>query len=196
MVLEKEIHKDEVLKSNEDYNNGRRDYAKFLEVMFHYSRALKYKLVGRHHFYSFDRESGTSYPIGPNKEGTIGFFDSVRPSSWRNGSLLLNIDVSHAAFYKEQSLLDFVNGVMSLRESDLQRPLDPHRKRRLMQEMKDLKVCVTFSNVTHMYKIISITERGASRLTFPCKDEKTGVTKKHHCDGLLQTCSWQRPLLS
>lgn len=145
--------------------------------MFHYSRALKYKLVGRHHFYSFDRESGTSYPIGPNKEGTIGFFDSVRPSSWRNGSLLLNIDVSHAAFYKEQSLLDFVNGVMSLRESDLQRPLDPHRKRRLMQEMKDLKVCVTFSNVTHMYKIISITERGASRLTFPCKDEKTGVTK-------------------
>lgn len=39
------------------------------------------------------------------------------------------------------------------------------------------QVCVTFSNVACMYKIISITERGASRLTFPCKDEKTGVTK-------------------
>uniref|UniRef100_A0A0P4W9L5 Uncharacterized protein n=1 Tax=Scylla olivacea TaxID=85551 RepID=A0A0P4W9L5_SCYOL len=180
MALKEELHLGdllEVLYSTPGQHSFPPKIIQFLEVMFHHSRALKYKLVGHRHFYSFDRESGTAYPIGSNKEGAIGFFDSVRPSSWRNGSLLLNIDVSHAAFYKEQSLLDFVNGVMSLQESDLHRTLDPHRKRRLIQEIKDLKVCATFSNVSRTYKIISITERGANRQTFPRKDEKTGVTE-------------------
>ncbi|MPC15026.1 Protein argonaute-4 [Portunus trituberculatus] len=46
-------------------------------------------------------------------------------------------------------------------------------KRRALTDL----ICVTFSHVSHVYKIISITERGANRQTFPCKDQKTGLTK-------------------
>lgn len=36
---------------------------------------------------------------------------------------------------------------------------------------------MAYCNVPQIYRIISVTEQGANRITFPRKDEKTGVTR-------------------
>ena len=63
-----------------------------LEVMFQHTPSTRYDRVGRNTFYSCVGEFGPQLPLGGGKEGTVGFFSSVRPVQWKDGSLLLNID--------------------------------------------------------------------------------------------------------
>ncbi|KAG7159762.1 argonaute 2-like 10, partial [Homarus americanus] len=147
-----------------------------VEVMFRHYRAIKYELVGRRNFYSAGGEFGTPYPIGCGKEGVTGFFGSMRPASWKDGSLLLNIDVAHTAFYKEQPLLNFIQDFMNFREDDFHRPLEPFKRSKLLQELRNIRVQVTHSNIPRTYKIIDVSEHSAEKQTFPLKDENTGNT--------------------
>ncbi|XP_045601550.2 protein argonaute-2 [Procambarus clarkii] len=145
-----------------------------MEVMFRHYRALKYELVGRRNFYPMGGEFGAPYPIGVAKQGVIGFFGSMRPASWKDGSMLLNIDVAHTAFYKDQPLLEFVQGVVDLNERDLCHPLEPKKLYKLRRELMSLRVQVTHSNIPRTYKIIAVSELGSDKQTFPLKDDDTG----------------------
>ncbi|XP_042211385.1 protein argonaute-3-like isoform X1 [Homarus americanus] len=136
-----------------------------VEVMFRHYRAIKYELVGRRNFYSAGGEFGTPYPIGCGKEGVTGFFGSMRPASWKDGSLLLNIDVAHTAFYKEQPLLNFIQDFMNFREDDFHRPLEPFKQSKLLQELRNIRVsavlCILEANTVVPWLTNTIRSRGS-----------------------------------
>lgn len=147
-----------------------------IEVMFRHYRAIKYELVGRRNFFPTSGEFGNPYPIGCGKVGVVGFFGSLRPASWKDGSLLLNLDVAHTAFYMEQPLLDFIEAFMNFKDEDFHRPLEPFKRSRLVRELNNLRVQVTHSNIPRTYKIIDVSPLGSNKQTFPLKDEDTGNT--------------------
>ncbi|CAL4066194.1 unnamed protein product, partial [Meganyctiphanes norvegica] len=147
-----------------------------LEVMFRYTPSTRFQKVGRCNFFPQHGEFGPSYDIGGGKEGVVGFFGSLRPAVWKNGSILLNIDVAHTAFYKEQMVLDFLKETMNFRENDFKQAFDPGKRKRILRELRNLKIKVTHSPVPRTYKISDIGEAGADRQTFPITDEATGKT--------------------
>lgn len=63
-----------------------------LEVLFGHNSSIKFEKVGRNSFFPLDGEFGQPFNIGGGKEGVTGFFSSLRPAAWKDGSLLLNID--------------------------------------------------------------------------------------------------------
>lgn len=156
----------------------KRDVPQFIiqmvEVMFQHNLGIRYERVGRTSFFSMDGEFGPSYDIGCGKEAMMGFFGSLRPASWKNGSLLLNIDVANAAFYKEQSVLDFIKETLRLRDQELRQALEPTKKRKLEKELKSIKVLAMHGQCPRSYRVSGIGDLGADRQVFPLeKDGKT-----------------------
>ncbi|XP_037792075.1 protein argonaute-4-like [Penaeus monodon] len=111
-----------------------------LEVMLGHNPSLQFVKVGRNNFFPMDGEFGKPYYIGGGKEAVTGFFSSLRPAAWKDGSLLLNVDVANTSFYKEQPLLDFLMDSLRLHEKDLNQTLKPFHKKALKKELKNLKV--------------------------------------------------------
>ncbi|XP_069942984.1 protein argonaute-4 [Cherax quadricarinatus] len=63
-----------------------------LEVMCQHTSSVRYERVGRNSFYSVDGEFDKPYYIGGGKTCILGFFASLKPAAWKDGSLLLNVD--------------------------------------------------------------------------------------------------------
>ncbi|XP_045608306.1 protein argonaute-2 [Procambarus clarkii] len=138
-----------------------------LEVMFQHTPSNRYERVGRNSFYSMDGAFGAPYDIGGGKDAVVGFFGSLRPAQWKNGSLLLNVDVAHTAFYKEQSVLDFMKEALNFRDEDFTKPLRPDKKDALQRALKKMKVQVTHTQFPRTYTVTNVGELGAARQTFP-----------------------------
>jgi len=147
-----------------------------LEVMFRHTPSTRFEKVGRCSFFPQHGEFGDSYDIGGGKQGVVGFFGSLRPAVWKDGSVLLNIDVAHTGFYKEQMVLDFVKETLNFRDADFNHPFEPAKRKRLLKELRNLKVQVTHAAVARTYKITDIAADGADRQSFPITDESTGKT--------------------
>ena len=63
-----------------------------LEVLFRHHRALNYYQVGTRCFFSKDDSIQNPYSIGYGKDCVLGFFASLKPAAWKDGSILLNLD--------------------------------------------------------------------------------------------------------
>ncbi|KAF2363240.1 Argonaute linker 1 domain [Trinorchestia longiramus] len=82
-----------------------------LEVMFNYERTKRFTAASYNRFFSPDEKLfGRNFNIGSGKEGVVGFAMSLRLcQGWKDaGALLLNIDVSHAAFYRPLPVLEYL----------------------------------------------------------------------------------------
>jgi len=53
-------------------------------------------------------------------------------------ALLLNIDIAATAFYKEQSVLDFMKEVLERDRVNMQRPLQDFVRRKFAKEIKGI----------------------------------------------------------
>lgn len=147
-----------------------------LEVLFRHTPSTRFEKVGRCSFFPQHGEFGDSYDIGGGKQGVVGFFGSLRPAVWKDGSVLLNVDVVHTAFYKEQMVLDFLKETLNFRENDFYQPFEPQKRKRILRELKMLKIQVTHAPVQRTYKISDIGAVGCDRQTFPITDETTKKT--------------------
>ncbi|XP_045608324.2 protein argonaute-2 [Procambarus clarkii] len=148
-----------------------------LEVMFQHNPSIRYERVGRNSFYSMDHAFGAPYDIGGGKNAVVGFFGSLRPAHWKNGSLLLNVDVVHTAFYKEQSVLDFMKEALKFNDKDFEKPLRPDKKDALQRALRKMKVQATHTQIPRTYTVIDVGELGAARQTFP-RDVGEGRTEQ------------------
>ncbi|KAK3860034.1 hypothetical protein Pcinc_033884 [Petrolisthes cinctipes] len=144
-----------------------------LEVLFHQSPTLKFEKVGRNSFYSMCGEFAPATDIGGGKEAMVGFFESLRPIGWKKDCILLNIDVSHAAFYKVQSVLDFMVDNLGFNEYDFLNGLNSHKQAKLKKELKNMKVQVTHTHFPRTYRVQNVSQMGPDRQVFPL-DRKDG----------------------
>merc|ERR1719422_1414325 len=86
------------------------DAIQALDVVMRHLPSMTYTPVGRSFFSS---PEGYYHPLGGGREVWFGFHQSVRPSQWK---MMLNIDVSATAFYKAQSVIDFMCEVLDMRD--------------------------------------------------------------------------------
>nr|VZI49626.1 unnamed protein product [Spirometra erinaceieuropaei] len=109
-----------------------------LDVIMRHLPSMSYTPVGRSFFQNPD---GYENPLGGGREVWFGFHQSVRPSQWR---MMLNIDVSATAFYKAQSVIDFMCEVLEIPDKNEQRrPLADSQRVKFTKEIKGLKVEIT-----------------------------------------------------
>ncbi|XP_050691117.1 protein argonaute-2-like [Eriocheir sinensis] len=155
-----------------------------LEVIFQHNLCLQYEKIGRNKFFSTGRDFGTPFGIGGGKEVLGGFFGSLRPVGWKDNTMLLNVDVVNAAFYKEQSVIEFIKELLDISDRELYQPLSPYHKRKITSSLKKMKVRVTHSNIPRTYKVVEIGDLGADKQTFLHEDKKCTVqqyfTQKYH----------------
>jgi len=138
-----------------------------LDVVMRHLPSMTYTPVGRSFFSS---PEGYYYPLGGGREVWFGFHQSVRPSQWK---MMLNIDVSATAFYKAQSVIDFMCEVLDIRDvNDQRRPLTDSQRVKFTKEIKSLKIEITHcGNMKRKYRVCNVTRRPAQMQSFPLQLE-------------------------
>ena len=94
------------------------------------------------------------HPLGGGREVWFGFHQSVRPSHWK---MMLNIDASATAFYKQQSVIDFLVEVLDLKEcqgQELSRPLSDSHRVKFTKEIKGLNIQKNGSHLQNRRRIL------------------------------------------
>lgn len=154
-----------------------------IEIMFRHTSTNRYLSLGQNSFFSMGTEFGGPESLGSGMHGKQGFFASLRPAQWKDGSLLLNVDVVHAVFYDEKPVLEFMteSGIVSNEEvmrGNLGR-LSLSKLKLLREKLKGLKVRVNHANNQRTYKVLDIMNEGASRQTFKVEDDKWKTVKDY-----------------
>ena len=140
-----------------------KDVVDALDVVMRHLPSMKYTPVGRSFF---SAPEGYFHPLGGGREVWFGFHQSVRPSQWK---MMLNIDVSATAFYKAQSVLDFMCEVLDIRDiNDQRRPLTDSQRVKFTKEIKSLKIEITHCGaMRRKYRVCNVTRRPAQMQSFP-----------------------------
>jgi eukaryotic translation initiation factor 2C len=140
-----------------------------LDVVLRHLPSLKYTPVGRSFF---SAPHSQNPPLGGGREVWFGFHQSIRPSQWK---MMLNIDVSATAFYKAQSVIDFICEVLDVRGRDELRhirQLTDSQRVRFTKEIRGLKVEITHcGNMKRKYRVCQVTRRSAASRTFPLQGQ-------------------------
>jgi eukaryotic translation initiation factor 2C len=139
---------------------------------------MTYTSVGKSYFSPPEREC---HLLGSGREIWRGFYQSIRPSHWK---MMLNIDgsllkqkklklvyliyyiflllVTATAFYKPQSVLEFMCETLNIKILDQKEPLSSVRLEKFTKEIKDLKIEVTHcGKIRRKYKVINVTTKSA-----------------------------------
>ncbi|OAF70228.1 Protein argonaute 1 [Intoshia linei] len=141
------------------------DVVQAIDVVMRHLPSMSYTPVGRSFFSPPDK---FQHPLGSGREVWFGFHQSVKPSHWK---MMLNIDVSATAFYKSQSVINFVCEVLDIKDLSSTRSINDSQKTKLSKEMKGLKIEITHcGNMRRKYRISNITKKSASTLFFPRQD--------------------------
>lgn len=141
-----------------------------LDVVMRHLPSMIYTPVGRSFFAP---PEGEPYTLGNGREVWFGFHQSIRPSMWK---MMLNIDVSATAFYRRQSVLEFLHEILDTEIDTIRRPLSDSQRLRFAKEIKGLKVEVTHTGpIRRKYRVCNVTRRPASAQTFPLQLENGDV---------------------
>ncbi|XP_033109683.1 protein argonaute-2-like isoform X1 [Anneissia japonica] len=146
------------------------DAIQAIDVVMRHLPSMTYTPVGRSFF-----SAPESYnpPLGGGREVWFGFHQSVRPSMWK---MMLNIDVSATAFYKAQSVIDFMCDVVDMRDLNERRPLSDSSRVKFTKEIRGLKIEITHcGSMRRKYRVCNVTRRPAQTQTFPLQLD-TGQT--------------------
>uniref|UniRef100_A0A1I8FPX3 Argonaute RISC catalytic component 2 n=1 Tax=Macrostomum lignano TaxID=282301 RepID=A0A1I8FPX3_9PLAT len=156
-----------------------------LDVVMRHLPSLQYTPVGRSFFQPPEMND---HPLGSGREVWFGFHQSVRPSHWK---MMLNIDVSATAFYKAQTVCEFLCDVLEIQIRDLEeynkKPLSDCNRVKFTKEIKGLKIEITHcGQMRRKYRVCNVTRRSASTQSFPLQME----------NGQTLECTWPSTLLS
>lgn len=157
----------QALADNSGHSKVPNNIMHMVDVFFHNSPSLSFEQVGGNSFFDLNGKFGPNLDIGGGKEVSVGFSESLRPVGWKKDTILLNFDVAHAAYYKVQSVLDFMVETLECCEDDFQSGLTTRQQHRLKKKLKNLKVQVTHTDIPRVYKVQDVAFLGADRLTFP-----------------------------
>ncbi|CAK9293816.1 unnamed protein product [Gordionus sp. m RMFG-2023] len=143
------------------------DAVQALDVVMRHLPSMTYTPVGRSFFSS---PADYYHPLGGGREVWFGFHQSVRPSQWK---MMLNIDVSATAFYKSQSVIDFMCEVLDVRDiNEQKRPLTDVQRVKFTKEIKGLKIEITHCGaMKRKYRVCNVTRRPAQLQSFPLQLE-------------------------
>nr|CAD7588201.1 unnamed protein product [Timema genevievae] len=138
-----------------------------VDVIIRHFASMTYTPVGRSFF---SAPGHSTNPLGGGREVWFGFHQSVKPCQWKT---LLNIDVSATAFYKRQSVIDFLCEVLDIRDINEQcKPLTDAQRIKFMKEIKGLKIVINHCGPTkRKYKVINVTRRPAQLQCFPLQTD-------------------------
>jgi len=135
---------------------------------------LRYETIGRS---SYLPTKGTVLDIGFGKEVWTGLFSSVRPLGWKEGGVLLtlNVDVSNKPATKELHLTKGSNsythqvlqGARSRAPVDFAKGLSREQVEQLERDMKGLKVRYELPNGSKRSYRVNGFKEAASRLRIP-----------------------------
>ncbi|KAI6226677.1 Protein argonaute-2 [Aphelenchoides besseyi] len=152
-----------------------------MDVILRHLPSTKYTPVGRSFFsppagqlvhHNAAIAAGPSYHSGESKLGGgrevwFGFHQSVRPSQWK---MMLNIDVSATAFYRNMPVIEFIAEVLELPVQALsdRRTLSDAQRVKFTKEIRGLKIEITHcGQMRRKYRVCNVTRRPAQTQTFP-----------------------------
>ncbi|XP_060847719.1 protein argonaute-2-like [Rhopalosiphum padi] len=136
-----------------------------LDTVMRYFTSMTYTPVGKSYFFPPEREC---HLLDGGREIWQGVHQSVRPSRWK---MMLNIDVTATAFYKPQSVLEFMCETLNIGILE-NKPLSSVRLEKFTREIKDLKIEVTHcGKIRRKYKVIDVTRKSAEFQSFPLQLE-------------------------
>ncbi len=76
--------------------------------------------------------------------------------------------MSATAFYKAQSVIDFMCEVLDIVDKDARRPLTDSQRVKFTKEIKGLKIEITHcGNMRRKYRVCNVTRRTAQAQSFP-----------------------------
>ncbi|PAV78541.1 hypothetical protein WR25_09569 isoform C [Diploscapter pachys] len=152
-----------------------------MDVILRHLPSLKYTPVGRSFFSPPNHTSQQAAPqhaqfhteskLGGGREVWFGFHQSVRPSQWK---MMLNIDVSATAFYREMPVIEFIAEVLELPVQALaeRRALSDAQRVKFTKEIRGLKIEITHcGTMKRKYRVCNVTRRPAQTQTFPLQLE-------------------------
>lgn len=116
-----------------------------VDIILGYMPKLKYMHYGRNFF----PKCQNTYDLGNGVQLWSGTCMSVKPGQWK---LLINIDEKHTAFYKSQSLIDFVKSVYPNPR------FSPQEKKQLTDHLKGLKIETNHLGYPRRYRICGLSE--------------------------------------
>ncbi|XP_033125721.1 protein argonaute-2-like [Anneissia japonica] len=144
-----------------------------MDTIMRYGPAMRFTPVGRSLFCEPRHDQARDFNLGGGLELHKGFFQSMRPSSWKDYKMSVNIDVSNTAFYKPGPVLEFMVEVLGLRRDSVGNPLKDFQRKQFEKVIKGLQIEVRREpSYKRKFRVIGVTERPAERLTFPLTDEK------------------------
>ena len=115
-----------------------------------------------------------SYPSGQEKDLGYGLqiwngtFVSIRPTQWK---MMLNVDTSSTAFYKAQSVIDFMCDFLDLR--NYPNRLDARQSKKFGKEMKTIKIETT--HLKRKQKVSGLSRNSSKKELFDCEGTQTSV---------------------
>ena len=134
-------------------------------------RFVSVRGVSGHSFFPDPRNECTA--LGAGLELWPGYHQSIRHSQiWKP---LLNFDVANTAFYKEQSVIDYMREILRLRDL---RPgcLGKTDMMKFEKALKGLKIEPTHRNgVVRRYKVMGISRTPANQTFFEGEKGRTSV---------------------
>lgn len=137
------------------------DAVQALDVILRHLPSMTYTPVGRSFFSQPSQQ--TENGLGGGREVWFGYHQSVKPSRWR---MSLNIDVSATAFYKEQSVIDFLRDVLELNLNDQRKPLNDAQRVKFTKEIKGLKIQINHCGpMKRKYRVCNVTKKPAHQQT-------------------------------
>ncbi|CAO4367291.1 unnamed protein product [Caenorhabditis nigoni] len=177
------------LTSLEDAMEGRihtvpYETVKAVDVILRHLPSLKYSPVGRSFFSPparFEHAQQQNFPeskLGGGREVWFGFHQSIRPSQWK---MMLNIDVSATAFYREMPVIEFLAEVLELPIQALaeRRVLSDSQRVKFTKEIRGLKVEINHCGpMRRKYRVCNVTRRPAQTQTFPLQLENGQTIEK------------------
>lgn len=142
-----------------------------IDVVIRHFPSLRYVVAGRS---IYPPGQGGQHPLGSVLELWKGAYTSARAAQ---GSLMLNIDESHTAFYQAQPVMDFMAKTLNWREMRSDVSLRDSDKVVMKKHLKMLKVTVRHQNQKRVYRVLDLTDKPASKLSFDVDGRQMSVAQ-------------------
>ncbi|KAF7632951.1 hypothetical protein Mgra_00007654 [Meloidogyne graminicola] len=144
-----------------------------MDVILRHLPSMTYTPVGRSFFSAPPLNIGAQHSVdergglGGGREVWFGFHQSVRPSQWK---MMLNIDVSATAFYRNMPVINFMADVLELPIQALneRKNLSDPQRIRFTKEIRGLKIEINHcGQMRRKYRVCNVTRKPAQTQTFP-----------------------------
>ncbi|GFQ99361.1 protein argonaute-2 [Trichonephila clavata] len=137
-----------------------------IETILRHGPCKRFTPIGRSFFYPPAPQD--IHPLGGGLEIWFGYHQSMRLGQWKP---MVNIDLTATGFFQKGPVLDYVKGVLNLRDINQISSLKDSDIARTNKEIKNMRIQVTHLRYRRKYRVVGLTRESAQRLEFTINED-------------------------